>query len=114
MARDSWMPHWFGNLSERLSVHNGVLLMGFAGLAALWFTGGQVTTLVVMYSINVFVTFSLSMIGMCRHWWELREENPIWRRRFALFLFGATDVRRHPGRQRHRKVRGGRLGDDAW
>ena len=88
MARDSWMPHWFGNLSERLSVHNGILIMGFAGLAALWFTGGQVTTLVVMYSINVFVTFSLSMLGMCRHWYEVREENPIWRRRFALFLFG--------------------------
>ncbi len=88
MARDSWMPHWFSNLSERLSVHNGILLMGFAGLAALWFTQGQVTTLVVMYSINVFVTFSLSMLGMCRHWYEVRHENPIWRRRFALFLFG--------------------------
>jgi amino acid transporter len=90
MARDSWMPHWFGNLSERLSVHNGVLIMGFAALLALWFTGGVVTTLLVMYSINVFVTFSLSMIGMCRHWYELRHESPIWRRRFALFLFGAT------------------------
>ena len=31
MARDSWMPHWFANLSERLATHNGVLLMGFAG-----------------------------------------------------------------------------------
>ncbi|HEX4143459.1 MAG TPA: APC family permease [Pirellulales bacterium] len=90
MARDSWMPHWFGNLSERLSVHNGVMLMGFSALLALWFTGGMVTTLLVMYSINVFVTFSLSMIGMCRHWWELRGEDPIWKRRFALFLFGAT------------------------
>ncbi len=43
-----------------------------------------------MYSINVFLTFSLSMIGMCRHWWELRKENPIWRRRLALFLVGAA------------------------
>ncbi len=90
MARDSWVPHWFANLSERLAVHNGVLLMGFSALLALWFTGGTVTTLLVMYSINVFVTFSLSMIGMCRHWWELRDESPIWKRRFALFLFGAT------------------------
>ena len=45
MARDSWMPHWFGNLSERLSVHNGMMLMGVAGLAALWFTGGKVPRL---------------------------------------------------------------------
>ena len=112
MARDSWMPHWFGNLSERLSVHNGVMLMGFSALAALWFTGGVVTTLLVMYSINVFVTFSLSMIGMCRHWWELRHDSPIWKRRFALFLFGATMCVRHSDRQRHRKGPGRGLGDD--
>ena len=88
MARDSWMPHWFGNLSERLATHNGVLLMGASGLAALLFTRGQVSALLVMYSINVFVTFSLSLIGMCRHWYLERESNPIWRRRLALFAFG--------------------------
>ena len=90
MARDSWVPHWFANLSERLAAHNGVFLMGFAGLAALWVTGGNVRALVIMYSINVFVTFSLSMIGMSRHWWEVRATNPLWRRRLALFLFGTV------------------------
>jgi hypothetical protein len=45
---------------------------------------------VLFYSINVFVTFSLSMIGMCRHWWELRHENPLWVRRLALFAFGTV------------------------
>ncbi len=90
MAHDSWVPHWFANLSERLAAHNGVLLMGFLGLGALWITGGEVSALLVMYAINVFVTFSLSMIGMCRHWWEIRATNPLWRRRFALFAFGAT------------------------
>jgi amino acid transporter len=88
MARDSWVPHWFANLSERLAAHNGVLLMGCAGLVALWVTGGDTRALLVMYAINVFVTFSLSMIGMCRHWIELRKTHPLWRRRFALFLFG--------------------------
>ena len=90
MARDSWVPHWFGNLSERLAAHNGVILMGGAALAALWTTGGNVAALLVMYAINVFVTFSLSMIGMCRHWWEVRGENPLWKRRLALFAFGAV------------------------
>lgn len=89
MARDSWVPHWFANLSERLAAHNGVLLMGAAALGALWITGGEIVALVVMYSINVFVTFSLSMIGMCRHWYQVRGTNPLWKRRFALFLFGA-------------------------
>ena len=35
MAHDSWMPHWFANLSERLATHNGILLMGLSALAAL-------------------------------------------------------------------------------
>jgi amino acid transporter len=89
MAHDSFMPHWFANLSERLASHNGILLMGIAALLALWHTGGNVTALVIMYSINVFLTFSLSMLGMCRHWWQQRGASPIWHRRFALFAFGA-------------------------
>jgi amino acid transporter len=90
MAHDSWMPRWFSNLSERLATHNGILLMGGAALAALFGTHGNIHTLVVMYSINVFVTFSLSMLGMCRHWWSLRGENPKWRRRLALFSAGGV------------------------
>ena len=68
MAHDSWMPRWFANLSERLATHNGIMLMGVAALSALWYTGGSVNLLVLFYSINVFITFSLSMIGMWRHW----------------------------------------------
>lgn len=66
MAADGWAPRRFSNLSERLTAQNGILLMGGASLAALAYTGGAVTHLVVMYSINVFLTFSLSMAGMLR------------------------------------------------
>lgn len=90
MAHDSWMPRWFANLSERLATHNGIMLMGVLALGALMYTHGDVGALVIMYSINVFITFSLSMIGMCRHWIGLRKENPLWRRRLALFLCGAV------------------------
>lgn len=90
MAHDSYVPHWFANLSDRLATHNGILLMGVAAMAALAYTGGQVKQLLIMYSINVFLTFSLSMIGMCRHWWAERNTNSIWRRRLALFGFGAA------------------------
>ncbi|HZZ72156.1 MAG TPA: APC family permease [Pirellulales bacterium] len=91
MAQDSWAPHWFASLSERLASQNGILLMGLSALAALWYTGGAVTTLVIMYSINVFITFSLSMIGMCKHWLhERKENNPLWRRRLALFAVGGA------------------------
>ncbi len=88
MAHDSWVPHWFGSLSERLASHNGILLIGTAALVALWGTGGRVSELLVMYSINVFVTFTLSMLGMCLYWYSLRAKDPAWRSKLGLFIFG--------------------------
>ena len=68
MAIDSWVPNRFMHLSERLVVQNGVLFMGLASLLILVFTRGSVQVLIVMYSINVFITFTLSQLGMCIHW----------------------------------------------
>src|SRR5207244_9695508 len=67
MALDSWVPHRFSQLSERLVTHDGVMLMGGAALAVLFATLGDVHVLVVLYSINVFLTFSLSQLLMSRH-----------------------------------------------
>jgi len=90
MALDSWMPHPFANMSERLSTHNGVMLMGVCAIGALLYTRGHVTALVIMYSINVFLTFSLSMIGMCKYWTKVRSRHPLRRRRLSLFVVGAV------------------------
>ncbi|HEX5105530.1 MAG TPA: hypothetical protein VFV87_17045, partial [Pirellulaceae bacterium] len=90
MAHDSWVPHWFGSLSERLASHNGIILIGLSALAALWANDGNVSSLLIMYSINVFLTFSLSMIGMTLHWYHHRGKHPRWRQRMALFIFGAV------------------------
>jgi K+ transporter len=90
MAHDSWVPHWFGSLSERLASRNGILLIGLSSIAALWANDGQVSALIIMYSINVFVTFSLSMIGMTIHWYHHKDRHPLWRRRVALFGFGTV------------------------
>ncbi|HEY7725544.1 MAG TPA: APC family permease [Anaeromyxobacteraceae bacterium] len=83
MAIDSWLPHRFAQLSDRLSMQNGVLLMGGAAMATLLYTRGDITTLVTMYSINVFVTFSLSQWAMMRHWWQAAGQ-PGRRRGFAV------------------------------
>jgi amino acid transporter len=85
MAVDSWVPHRFAALSERLTTQNGILLMGGAALAALFYTRGDVGHLVVMYAINVFVTFSLSMFAMLRFWLQHRRSRPEWKTRFLLF-----------------------------
>ena len=72
MAIDSWVPNRFMHLSERLVVQNGILFMGIASILILVFTRGSVQVLIVMYSINVFITFSLSQLGMCLHWLKVR------------------------------------------
>jgi amino acid transporter len=88
MAVDSWFPKRFAALSERLTMHNGVFLMGLIALILMLFTNGSVSFLVIMYAINVFVTFSLSKIGMARLTIKTRHEKKYWKRRLSVFIIG--------------------------
>ncbi|PYQ63909.1 MAG: amino acid transporter [Acidobacteria bacterium] len=85
MAVDSYLPHRFASLSEQLTMQNGVVLMGLAALAMLAYTRGNIQTLVYMYSINVFLTFSLSQLAMTR-FWKQREKAPGRRRNLGVHL----------------------------
>src|SRR5678816_3836297 len=62
--------------------------MGVAAVLVLLYTGGLVKILVVMYSVNVFVTFTLSQLGMVRHWWNERRGLAHWRRRLIVASIG--------------------------
>ncbi len=84
MAIDSWIPHRFSLLSDRLVAQNGILVMGLSAAAMLVYTGGSPDLIIVLYSINVFLTFTLSQLGMSVHWWQVRRQDPSWRRRFAI------------------------------
>jgi hypothetical protein len=53
-------------------------------MATLLYTRGDIATLLVMYSINVFLTFSLTELGMVRHWIQDRHKEPRWRRKLAI------------------------------
>src|ERR1039457_2505509 len=84
MAVDRWMPTRFATLSDRLVTQNGVLLMGGAALLVILFTMASVNLLVVLYSINVFITFSLSQLGMVRYWWGERAREPRWKTKIVI------------------------------
>jgi len=90
MAIDSWVPHRFAQLSDRLVTKNGVFLMGGGAVAVLLYSRGQSELLVLMYSINVFLTFSLSEFGMSRFWIQHRKEHPDWYRHLPIHLTGLT------------------------
>ena len=88
MAIDSWLPRRFASLSERLSMQDGVLLMGGAALFLLVYTNGSVSALVVMYSINVFLTFTLSQFGMASFFFRNREKDKAWKRHIVIHVIG--------------------------
>ncbi len=87
MAADSWVPHKFRYLSTRLVTENGILVMGLAALAILVWSSGSVALLVVLYSISVFLTFAVSLFGLCVYWARHREQR-VWRRRLSLSAVG--------------------------
>ncbi len=88
MAVDSWLPHRFASFSERLTMQNGVVMVGTAALALLFYTQGSISALVVMYSINVFLTFSLSEFGMSRFFILHRKKQKEWKQHLSVHLTG--------------------------
>jgi len=90
MAVDYWFPHRFASLSDRFTIQNGVLLMGGAAALLLIYSRGRISTLVVMYSINVFLTFSLSEFGMSRFFIRHRKTDPLWKKHLPVHLTGLT------------------------
>lgn len=88
MAVDSWLPRRFAALSDRLTMQNGIVVMGIAALATLFYTKGKITTLVVMYSINVFITFSMTEAAMVKHWFSVRKTDPKWKRHSSVHVTG--------------------------
>jgi hypothetical protein len=84
MAIDHWFPKRFASLSDRLVTMNGVLLMGIGSLIIMFISKGSVALLVVLYSINVFITFTISQVGMVKHWWMIRGKQLPWKRKLAI------------------------------
>jgi amino acid transporter len=88
MAIDQWLPRRFASLSERLTMQNGVFLIGLSSLLLLVYTRGSVARLVVMYSINVFITFSLSQFGMVRFFLKRKATIEKWKKYIAIHSAG--------------------------
>lgn len=84
MAVDRWFPHKFMTLSDRYVMRHGILLMGAAAGLVMFYTKGSVAFLVVLYSLTVFITFTLSQSGMVLHWLKVRDQDPTWRKRLVV------------------------------
>jgi amino acid transporter len=90
LARDEWMPRQFAFRGDRLAFSVGIVVLSVLACVLIVAFGGSVTNLIPLYTVGVFVAFTLSQSGMVRHWWRLRDEQRGWRWRAALNGAGAV------------------------
>lgn len=68
LARDGYAPKALNTRGDRLVYSNGMIILGLAAAVVLIVYQAQLTTLIQLYIIGVFVSFSLGQIGMVKHW----------------------------------------------
>ncbi|HYQ35401.1 MAG TPA: APC family permease, partial [Mycobacterium sp.] len=71
LAQHSYLPRQLHTRGDRLAFSNGILFLSAAALLAIIAFRGEVTALIQLYIVGVFISFTLSQIGMVRHWTRL-------------------------------------------
>jgi amino acid transporter len=71
LAKDGYLPKQLHTRGDRLAYSNGILFLAFAAIAFVVAFNAEVTKLIQLYIVGVFVSFTLSQIGMVRHWTRL-------------------------------------------
>jgi amino acid transporter len=87
LARDNFLPHMFGLRADRQVHRYGVVVLAVAAAALLGAASGNTQALVPLFAVGVFIGFTLSQLGMVRHWQIQR--TPGWKSRAAINGFGA-------------------------
>ncbi|ANS27759.1 amino acid transporter [Rhodococcus opacus] len=83
LAQDRYLPRQLHTRGDRLAFSNGILFLSGAAIAFVVLFGAEVTKLIQLYIVGVFVSFVLSQTGMIRHWTRhlTTENDPVQRRR---------------------------------
>lgn len=88
MAQDRFLPRQFANVGDKLVFANGIILLAVLSCGLTIAFQGITHHLIPLYSVGVFLAFTLSQGGMVRRWFRLREAN--WQRNAAINGFGAA------------------------
>ncbi|HUG88350.1 MAG TPA: APC family permease, partial [Actinomycetota bacterium] len=88
LAKDHYMPRQFMNRGDRLVFSNGIVVLSILAGLLVWIFDANLTRLIQLYLVGVFVAFTLSQAGMVRRWLRLRERG--WRRSALINAVGAT------------------------
>ena len=88
LARDRYLPRQFMNQGDRLAFSNGIIGLSLFAAVLLVIYGGNTHSLIPLYMIGVFVSFTISQAGMVAHWRRLR--GPAWRTSAWINGFGSA------------------------
>jgi amino acid transporter len=89
LARDGFLPRVFQFRGDRLAFNSGIVVLAAVAIALIVLFGGSVTALIPLYTVGVFIAFTLSQSGMVRRWWRLRGEGGRWRTKALINGIGA-------------------------
>ena len=90
LAKDRYVPRQFMYRGDRLAFSVGIVVLSIVASVLIIAFQGSVTNLIPLYTVGVFVAFTLSQAGMVRHWWLLRASDPGWRSRAFFNGLGAV------------------------
>src|SRR5436853_6575317 len=68
LARDRFMPRQFGTRGDKLVFSNGIIILAIFSAVLVAAFGGDTSRLIPLYAVGVFLSFTLSQLGMVRHW----------------------------------------------
>jgi len=74
LARDGFLPRQLHTRGDRLAYSNGIIALAAGAMVLVWAFDAQVTRLIQLYIVGVFVSFTLSQLGMVKHWTRLLAE----------------------------------------
>lgn len=89
LGKDRFLPRQFQYRGDRLAYSFGIMVLAVLAALLIFGFGGSVTNLIPLYTVGVFIAFTLSQSGMVVHWWRLRHDVRGWRWRAALNGAGA-------------------------
>ncbi len=76
LARDGYLPRQLHTRGDRLAYSNGIIALAVGAMVLIWAFDAQVTRLIQLYIVGVFVSFTLSQLGMVKHWNALLRTEP--------------------------------------
>ena len=115
LARDGYLPRQLHTRGDRLAYSNGIILLAAFAIVLIVAFDAEVTRLIQLYIVGVFVSFTVSQTGMVRHWTRLlrTERDPGPRRRMqrsrVINAIGLDDDRHRARRRADHQVRARRL-----